>query len=53
MKPTFHLYWSRKIDLVDEDHESENEESESSADESEDEDQELKMVELQSFPSGV
>ena len=43
----------RKIDLVDEDHESGNEESESSADESEDEDQELKMVELQSFPSGV
>ena len=43
----------RKIDLVDEEHESENEESESSADESEDEDQALKMVELQSFPSGV
>ena len=43
----------RKKDLVDEDHESKNEESESSADESENEDQELKMVELQSFPSGV
>ena len=43
----------RKIDLVDEEHESENKESESSADESEDEEQALKMVELQSFPSGV